>query len=417
MKRFVRTAGLTLVALAATLLLALQTVLGASAGADTLLVMGGNDNGGGANMEKELSGYFSGAEGTPYAGYTLTKVPWTATSGGVSLLFGGKTYDDSQADGVEKISAAIARTLAADPEGQIVVVGYSSSANVITKLVRKLQAESGTPGTPSPANVSFLVFGNPNRPNGGLLGRFAGLKIPFPFDITFDGESAPSNYKVTDIAWQYDGYADFPKDTRNLLAVVNALIGIVTLHGFYYDADPSNPDNIVSDYTEGNTRYVTLKSSLPLLAGLYGLGIPPQLLSGLDSFLRSEIEKAYDRSVPVVSTVTAARRVSSLSTASTTASASTTPSTSTTTSTSVTPAPSTESSPSATSPSATTETTSSTSTTMSPGGEDTTTSGTPTSASTKATTTRPSTPTTSGTSGAGSSNDDSSPTRTVAPAA
>ncbi|MGJ0118263.1 PE-PPE domain-containing protein [Williamsia sp. MIQD14] len=418
MKRLVRTAGLALVALAATLLLALQTVLGASAGANTLLIMGGNDNGSGANMEKELSGYFSGAEGTPYAGYTLTKVPWTATSGGVSLLFGGKTYDDSQADGVEKISAAIASTLEADPEGQIVVVGYSSSANVVTKLVRKLQAERGEPGTPSPENVSFLVFGNPNRPNGGLLGRFAGTQIPFPFGITFDGESAPSNYKVTDIAWQYDGYADFPKDTRNLLAVANALIGIVTLHGFYYDADPSNPENIVSDYTDGNTRYVTLKSSLPLLAGLYGLGIPPQLLTGLDSFLRSEIEKAYDRSVPVVSTVTAARQVASVSDTST--AASTSPSTTASKKSTPPRADETETTPSTPATSTTaTETTPSTSTTATtPTGADTTTSGTPTSSS-AGSTGDTSTPTTSGTSSTRSSttSDDSSTTRTVAPAA
>lgn len=391
MKRLVRTAGLALVALAASVLLALQTLLGATAGADTLLIMGGNDNGSGANMEKKLSGYFSGEPNSAYPGYTFTTVPWTATSGGVSLLFGGKTYDDSQADGLEKISAAIARTLEADPEGQIVVVGYSSSANVVTKLVRKLQAERGESGTPSPENLSFLVFGNPNRPNGGLLGRFAGTQIPFPFGITFDGESAPSNYKVTDIAWQYDGYADFPKDTRNLLAVANALIGIVTLHGFYDGADPSNPDNIVSDYDDGNTRYVTLKSSLPLLAGLYGLGIPPQLLTGLDSFLRSEIEKAYDRSVPVVSTVTAARKMSSVS-------ATTTSATPESTTTKKSPTTDDESSSAPSTPAtSTTEATTSTSMTTSPSGEDTTTSGTPTSSSTSATTSEPSTPTTSGT--------------------
>ncbi|MGU3291630.1 PE-PPE domain-containing protein [Williamsia sp. M5A3_1d] len=411
MKRLVRTVGLALVALAATVLLALQTVLGASAGANTLLVMGGNDNGSGADMDKKLSGYFSGEPDSAYPGYTFTKVPWTATSGGVSLLFGGKTYDDSQADGLAKITAALTDTLEKDAEGQIVIVGYSSSANVVTKLVRKLTAE----GSPNADRVGFLVFGNPNRPNGGLLGRFAGTQIPFPFGITFDGESSPSAYQVTDIAWQYDGYADFPNDTRNLLAVVNAVIGIVTLHGFYDGADPSNPDNIVSDYTDGNTRYVTLKSSLPLLAGLYGLGIPPQLLTGLDSFLRSEIEKAYDRTVPQVATVTAARQVASVSE---------TPTSSTTTSTAAkakkaTPPESEDET--ATTPSTTTST--SPSSTSERSTTTTKTSGASTSTSGSSTTSPDaSAPSTSGTPGADPSTtadttDESSSTRTVAPAA
>ena len=61
------------------------------------------------------------------------------------------------------------------------------------------------PAAGSTLPVSFVLIGNPNRPNGGILQRFEGLTVPFA-GITFDG-ATPTNtdFKTVDITRQYDG--------------------------------------------------------------------------------------------------------------------------------------------------------------------------------------------------------------------
>ncbi len=264
--------------------------------ANTALVMGGNSNPQGVTMNTELNGYISTTKpGTPYHGYDYSTVVWSAQipfTGGSD----GMTYDESQAEGLDAISTAV--TAAYSPDDKLLVVGYSSSAAVVTKYLRKLQAEraAGTT-TPSPENLTFILIGNPNRPNGGVLARFPGLRIGAPVGATFDGGTPGTEYTVTDISWQYDGISDFPNYTSNMLAVANAMVGFFTLHGQYYTADPTDSSQILSDRTVNNTRYITLRGDLPLLAPLYLLGVPRPLLAGLDTALRTQIERGYDRTI------------------------------------------------------------------------------------------------------------------------
>jgi hypothetical protein len=61
--------------------------------------------------------------------------------------------------------------------------------------------------------LAFVLTGNVNRPNGGIYERFKGLPVP---TATFDGATPNTMYKMTDIAIQYDGYADFPQYPLNI---------------------------------------------------------------------------------------------------------------------------------------------------------------------------------------------------------
>ncbi len=259
----------------------------------SVLAMGGNSNPQGVKMESELNGFISTEPETPYAGYEFSVVVWSAQ---IPLTTGatGMTYDESQVEGLDAISDAVSKTyIAGEP---LLVVGYSSSAAVITKYLRQLHVGTANP-TPLPADLSFILIGNPNRPNGGIIARFPGLRIGPPFGATFDGATPVTAYTVTDISWQYDGISDFPNYTANTLAVVNALMGFLTLHGQYYPADPTDSGQIVSDVTMGSTRYITLRADLPLLAPLYLLGVPRPLLADLDAALRVQVERGYDRSI------------------------------------------------------------------------------------------------------------------------
>jgi hypothetical protein len=267
--------------------------------ADTVLAMGGANNSYGLLMDLELRGYVSGKPGTHYDGYEFRTVPWAA---GVASFLGSKTWDESQIDGVQALDNAINQ---ADPGSKLVAFGHSASAAVLTKELRALQArrDQGLP-TPSPDDLSFIVIGNTNRPNGGLMSRLEGISLPFPFDWTFDGAAPETDYHVLDISWEYDPMSDLPTHPFNLLADLNAMVAMLTRHSFYYDADPTDPTQVLSDTTSGNTRYLTLKREhLPILEPFYLLGVFNPLLDAIEPALRYVIDLAYDRTVsPAVAT-------------------------------------------------------------------------------------------------------------------
>lgn len=259
----------------------------------TILVLGGNSNPQGQDMEKELSGYFSGAPGTPYAGRTYRTVQWPAQTP-FTAGWTGLTYDQSQQAGVSALELATLGPRA--PKGPILVVGYSASAGVVMTSLRKWQQIRDAGGyAPSPTDTTAIVFGNPNRPNGGVFARFPGL-YAVPFGMTFDGAAPTTDYKVLDVSWEYDGVSDFPRDPSNGLAMLNAAFGFL-IHGSYKTVDLDDTSSIVQDVTVGNTRYVTVRGEyIPLLMPLKLLGVPKPVLDAMEPGLRAQIEKAYDRS-------------------------------------------------------------------------------------------------------------------------
>ncbi|WP_179469232.1 PE-PPE domain-containing protein [Mycolicibacterium vinylchloridicum] len=179
-----------------------------------------------------------------------------------------------------------------------VVFGYSQSARIATIVKRNLSASSAAVAP----QVSFILVSNPNRPNGGILERFAGLHIPI-LGVTFDGamptgscdsDGANCRFLTADITWQYDGYADFPRRPLNLLADLNALAGIVYLHPNYTE---SVAGAIYQGRTGDTSYYLLPAERLPLLLPLAQLGVPAPILDVLDAPLRVIVEWGYDRGV------------------------------------------------------------------------------------------------------------------------
>jgi hypothetical protein len=156
--------------------------------------------------------------------------------------------------------------------------------------------------------ATFILFENPNRPNGGVMQRFNGLTIPI-LDITFSGATKDTDDLTLDIARQYSGWSDFPTYPLNLLATANAIMGIIYLHGpsqryaeleaelAAIQTDTTAPDYNPAHYQEhGNTRYYLIPTErLPLLMPLEGI-LPKNILDAIDKPLRAIIETGYDRS-------------------------------------------------------------------------------------------------------------------------
>lgn len=235
-------------------------------------------------------------------------------------LYGTLGFDASVAAGVANLSNCLQGRLSCKghyfdsaPEltSDYVAFGYSQSAVVASiakrNLIDQYRNADGSwrplvDSNGTPLDVSFVVIGNPNRPNGGFLQRFNGSYIPV-LGISFDGATPTDScdadggncrFPTADIARQYDGWADAPVRQLNLVADLNALLGIAYLHYFY----DSPVTAAMYQGTMGDTTYYLVPTErLPLLMPLQQIGVPAPILAALDAPLRVIVEWAYDRAI------------------------------------------------------------------------------------------------------------------------
>jgi len=169
--------------------------------------------------------------------------------------------------------------------GPVTLFGHSEGGQVIYAALRHWAAEPST--APDPSRVSWVSIGNPENSFGGVVEKL-GLKATprLPADTAYQG---------IEVIRQYDGWADFPSDRTNLLAVANAIVGALTIHPLYNNVNIDDPNNVrytpdKPDGTPGNVTYVFVPNpKLPLIAGT-GLFEP-----ALDKILRPIIEAGYNR--------------------------------------------------------------------------------------------------------------------------
>ena len=205
---------------------------------------------------------------------------WPLSHGGLADL----TYDASLAQGVQSLTERAA-------ESGDVIFGFSQGA-VAASFYKS--AHTGH---------RYVLVENPSRPNGGIMARFPGVSIPVA-GVTFSGATPHNGDHTIDVARQYDGWADFPADLWNPLAVANALMGILVVHGG--TQTEVTADEIRAAQSAGrryhqydadsNTVYYLLRTpSLPLLMPFERV-LPRRAVDAVAGPLRWFIETAYDRS-------------------------------------------------------------------------------------------------------------------------
>ncbi len=199
---------------------------------------------------------------------------------------GTMPFDQSVGAGVGNLNQAVNAQSAGE---SIVVFGYSQSARIASIEKGNLAAAGST------LPLSFVMIGNPNRPNGGILERFKGLEIPI-LGVTFDG-ATPTNtdFKTVDITRQYDGWSDFPTNPLNPFATANAIAGIQYLHSDYQSVGLGEA---LYQGSYGDTDYYMIPSQrLPLLMPLEEAGVPSPVVTILDAPVRVLVESGYDRTI------------------------------------------------------------------------------------------------------------------------
>ena len=204
--------------------------------------------------------------------------------------------------GVDMLSGALPGALAVDPpyinpagDGKVIVFAYSQGGQVVQQWMKQNAVPNGgaAPGV-DPDDVSFFLYANSTRKYGGSLA--------YGWANLFGQEVMPETaYDVTDISRQYDYATDFPDDPFNSLAVMNAIMGAVFIHGDYIFLNPDDPANAV--WTEhnslgGSIKYILVPTTnLPLLEPLRRIGLTA-LADSLNGPLKAFIELAYKRPAP-----------------------------------------------------------------------------------------------------------------------
>ena len=176
--------------------------------------------------------YMTNVSSRYLAGFTSALKISVTTAEGLYPFTGTKdlTLDISLARGVASLNNYITGVLG--PSGPlntntVSVLGYSQSSIIASMEMPKLLAEGY-----NSTNAYFTLLGDPSNPNGGLFARFPGLSLP-SLGATL-GLATPSNdFPTTIWSIEYDGFADFPQYPIDLPADLNALAGIVFVHGTY----------------------------------------------------------------------------------------------------------------------------------------------------------------------------------------
>ena len=293
-RRLLYSFGVVVLALASTVVLAsIQTMTALVALTATALIMGGTGHPLSTPLDTPdfINSYTTDANNdyivlTGFCGTSSCTPTAVSTPEQFMPVSGVMPFDQSVGQGVINLDQAMNAQQAGE---SMVVFGYSQSARIASIQKGNLAAAGST------LPVSFVLIGNPNRPNGGILQRFDGMTVPFA-GITFDG-ATPTNtdFKTVDITRQYDGWSDFPNNPLNPFATANAIAGIHYLHGDYQSVGLG--DGLYQG-AYGDTDYYMIPSQrLPLLMPLTEAGVPSPIVTILDAPARVLVEAGYNRTV------------------------------------------------------------------------------------------------------------------------
>lgn len=204
--------------------------------------------------------------------------PLFTPEGNYGLYTGVKSLplDTSEAQGVEILDKTILQEITAGND--VVVKGASQSSTISSMAMTELAAQH----VPT-SDVSFVLTGDPNLPDGGLFERLDGLSLP-SLGITFNGATPSDLFPTTIYTLEYDGFADVPRYPIDIFSDLNSLAGIYYVHPTYSDLTPDQVTSAIQLPTVGDTMttyYMIPTNNLPLLDPLRSIPVVGKPLADL----------------------------------------------------------------------------------------------------------------------------------------
>jgi len=179
-------------------------------------------------------------------------------------------------------------------------IGLSEGALVLNAVQARL---AGDPAAPPSDQLSFATYGDPvarhafgesfltmNFPVGSVVPSLD-YRIPEPVESQYDTHMFVS---------AYDSIADWPDRQDNVMAVLNAIVGLATGHTAVAFTDPGmvppkNIRTVVNSRGATTTTYLIPEQHLPLVLPFKYLGVDEGTLNQLDAVLQPMVDSGYSR--------------------------------------------------------------------------------------------------------------------------
>ena len=266
-----------------------------------------------------VAALFVGGTSSPRVSDALMRGLWSIWSNGLGLssasstqlinvsypaqlapFTGSDPLGSSISAGVDNLIALLANAYSLG--GHIVVWGISQGALVIDAAQHAL-ADATSP--PPPGSLTFVRVADPADRTTGVLNFLPNFFMSKVLKCSAEICTAPTDSPYNNIVVinEYDGFADFPDRPWNILAAVNAVVGMFYRHGQTGVVDLAGvPARDISTTANSlgatTTTYVVSSPFLPLAQLLRDNGVPAAVADGLEVILRPLVDAGYSRNDP-----------------------------------------------------------------------------------------------------------------------
>ncbi|CAM5706944.1 acyltransferase PE [Mycolicibacterium aubagnense] len=180
------------------------------------------------------------------------------------------------------------------------VIGLSEGAMVLHAVQDRLAYD---PAAPAPNELSFATYGDPLAINPWTQSF---LRQTYPVGSTvpaLDFLMPPvvdSQYDTYQFISAYDSIADWPDRPDNLMALLNAVVGLATGHTAVAFTNPKNvpPQNVIKTVNSRGattTTYMIPEQHLPLVVPFKYLGMSEADMNHLDAVMKPMVDAGYSR--------------------------------------------------------------------------------------------------------------------------
>lgn len=178
---------------------------------------------------------------------------------------------------------------------EVAIAALSEGTLVINRELASLAKDPHAPGA---GLLSFVMFAGPEL---GLARVYLPEGATIPLINYTQHDLADSQYDVTVVFHQYEGWPDPPDRPWHLLSVANSLIATMYFHNSTALAAPSDAveiSTVTSDLGGTTTTKMIGSPTLPLLKPLQQIGVPKPIVNVLNAALKPIVDAGYSRLTP-----------------------------------------------------------------------------------------------------------------------
>jgi len=221
---------------------------------------------------------------------------YPASMGILSGSLAAPDVNDAVAFGQRALNDQIINAVVNGNGSPVRIAALSEGTLVVSRELAYLATNPAA--APPPGALQFALFGSPEL---GVMRTYLpdGFTLPI---VNYTVQGLPSTqYDVSVVFAQYDGWANPPDRPWNIPAVVNSLFATLYNHNTSSLTSMSNVVELSSVGTSLGgtiTTYMIPSPTLPMLVPLQQLGVPQPIVDNLNTFLQPLVNSGYSSLAP-----------------------------------------------------------------------------------------------------------------------